>query len=176
MTQLLSGIKPVGENKMGNKLHIDGDVNGSSINVGGNGVKQVVNGIEAQSDIDDEKISTNTSVKVNKLATKITVGIFSVLGLLLVFYLGFMSAPLTCTYSIWLKDRSTLKTITNAKTIFNYQNDNYVFYPDSEGFYKGSLECDKNEGRIHVEAKGYQVYERNFRLDNTMQEIRLIPE
>ena len=84
-----------------------------------------------------------------------------------------------CTHSVILYDEKTKRTIKNdAMVYFLYQNDKYTFYGDSEGFYKANIVCDKNnaDGKIHVEATGYEVYERNFKLDNNMQEIRLTPE
>lgn len=89
-----------------------------------------------------------------------------------------VSPPIPCTHAVMLYDKTDLKAVAHAKVYFLYQNDKYTFYADSEGFYKASVQCGQmhNEGKIHVEAEGYQVYERHFILNQQMQEIRLTPK
>ncbi|WP_353573127.1 COR domain-containing protein, partial [Candidatus Albibeggiatoa sp. nov. BB20] len=196
VTQLLSGIK--GEVKMGD-INIKGDVKGSNVSTGDNTEQSI-----GDSKPDDSKWSWNLGHVLTAIAISIAVLTSIAIWVGNVFTSentqspppqtpatlsqpvstssNAASQPVTpttsCIHSVMLYDKSDLKTVPNAKVYFLYQNDKHTFYGDSEGFYKATLDCDidSKDGKIHVEAEGYQVYERGFKLSNNMQEIRLSPE
>jgi len=152
-----------------------GDVKNANISTGDN-TKQSIGGKNESDNSKNDNSKWSWDLTRVLTAVTIIVAIVSASG---IWYKYTSGDAETCTHAVMLYDQNTHKVIKNNTTIyFLYQNDKYTFFGDSEGFYKANLACDENErdGKIHVEADGYQVYERNFKLTKNMQEIRLIPE
>ncbi len=118
--------------------------------------------------------------------TNLLIALFALIGTLAVGYWQFgrsssaqASPPVEVQYLGRVLDVNTQQPIAGAKITLDLQGVPPIVYTDSEGVYqfKVALSVELN-GRVRVDAPGYEVYSRNISLNPdlpTIEDIRLTP-
>ena len=78
-----------------------------------------------------------------------------------------------CTKKIWLTDSSSNKVIPNVKLNLLSNNNNSIYYSDSEGIVTFEIPCSLNNTKIRLTKDDYTPYTRNL-TNLQLIEIRLV--
>jgi hypothetical protein len=82
-----------------------------------------------------------------------------------------------CTYAVFVADSKTNRALSGVEVTYNYSNQPFTGYSDSEGYYRTTIRCDKDAYplvSIKAQKQGYEVYSRHIAQNlQHVEEIRL---
>ncbi|WP_353571336.1 leucine-rich repeat domain-containing protein [Candidatus Albibeggiatoa sp. nov. BB20] len=68
-----------------------------------------------------------------------------------------------CTYAVLVSDFEENRVLSDVKVTYVYNQQQFVGYSDSEGYYRTTIQCDKDASPlviIKIEKQGYKAYNR----------------